>query len=214
MDELLDKLKAAPNTVKFGLAVLLGVGYNVYSLSIDLPALEERIVQAEQEKENAKSLYTKAKSDAEMLYKLEVALKTIREQLEKAKKYLPDTIHIDEILHTTARFCKRYSVSLDSFAPQAEEPSQSDARYAVKPVSITLSGRFVDIARFFDSMVHLQSIVHVRNVTLEKSTEEVDGQRENAVDLFRLTPEQRQKYSEQNTKVKATADLLLFRSEV
>lgn len=214
MDELIEKLKAAPNTVKFGLAILLGIGYNVYSLSVDMPALEEKIIQAEQERENAKSLYSRAKSDAEKLYKLEVALKTIREQLEKAKKYLPDTIHIDEILHTTARFCKRYSVSLDNFAPQAEEPSQSEARYSIKPISITLSGRFVDIARFFDSMVHLQSIVHVRNVNLEKSTEANEEQRDNAVDLFRLTPEQRQKYSEQNTRVKATADLLLFRSEV
>ena len=212
MEELLEKLKHSPNLLKAALVVLIGAGYNVHSFVFDTPALEEQLTQAKSTRDLAKSRYTAAKSDAEKLFKLEVALKTIREQLDRAKKYLPDSIHMDEILHTTARFCKRYQVSLDEFTPQPEEPSTNEARYTVKPISIGLTGRFVDIARFFDSMVHLQTIVHVRNILLEKA--EGENKEDEVVDLFRLTPEQRQRFAERNTKVKATADILLHKSEV
>lgn len=212
MDELIEKLKHASAATKVLIVLALGGAYNVYSYINDTPALEAQLSQVKQERDLAKRRYNKAKSDAESLYKLDAALKAIREKLSQAKTYLPDTIHIDEILHTTARFCKRYQVNLDGFSPKPEEPSNDDARYVVKPIALSLTGRFVDIARFFDSIVHLKSIVHLRDIVLEKS--EGDNKNGEVLDLFRLTPEQRQRYAERNTKVKATADLLLFKSEV
>ncbi|MDA9951227.1 type 4a pilus biogenesis protein PilO [Oligoflexaceae bacterium] len=213
MDELIEKIKTAPLALKIGMVLILGTSFSVYSFFTDTPELEQKLVNSQGTRNIALATYTKAKEDTEKLIKLEVTLKTIREQLEKAKKYLPDKIEMDEVLHTAARFCSRYKVSLEEFTPLSEEQSKSEARYGIKPVSVKLKGRFVDITRFFDSVVHLEKIVHLRNVTLTKSQQE-EGENSGDIDLFRMTPEQRQRYAERNTKVEATADLLLFKSGV
>lgn len=214
MEELLERLKNAPLIAKVALAILLGSLPNIYTYTEETPVLEQGREQAVQERERQRMLYIKAKQDAEKLVKLEVTLKNIRENLTQAKKYLPDKIEMDEVLHTIARFCKRYSVDLDKFQPKAEEPSTSQARYITKPIEVELVGRFVDIARFFDSVVHLQKIVHLRNVRLTKAGEQnQDDNREEQIDLFRLSPEQRQRYAESSTKVQASAEIVLFKSE-
>ena len=212
MEDLLEKLKNAPTILKVSLVVLFGSAINLWTYLEEMPTLEQKLVEAENYKNVAQKRYEKAKEEVANLTNLEVTLKNTQDDLTQAKRYLPDEVPMDETLHTTARFCKRYNVELTKFEPMQEEVSEDLARYAIKPVSVSLVGRFVDIARFFDSMVHLQKIVHLRNITLNKFQEE--GDEEETLNLFRLTPEQRQRFAERNTKVSAQAELMLYKSDV
>ena len=87
MEEWIEKIKDLPNPVKWLLVIILSVGWNLYGLIDEVPKLEEELHQVQQEKELARKKYLKAKSDAEKLIKLEVTLKTIREQLQKATRH-------------------------------------------------------------------------------------------------------------------------------
>ena len=53
-----------------------------------------------------------------------------------------------------------------SFKPGAEMVVAGSHRYAELPIELTLIGKYNQIVNFFDSIVNLEKIVHLRNISM------------------------------------------------
>jgi Tfp pilus assembly protein PilO len=175
LDELKDKYKAAPLWARLLAAAVIGMVPAAYFYMEDSETLAAALADAQGKESQAKQQFETAVDRKKNLPKLEEQLAFTEEQLIKAKKSLPDSYRIEDILEKTATIANETHVKLMSFDPGDEQPHDSPSMYVVLPFATQIVGGFAEVAAFFDRVVHLESSIFVKNIELTRATAEPSG---------------------------------------
>ena len=179
------------------------------------PILQEDLERAENSRDAAKSKFQKAREQKANLPKLEEKLAFTEGELSKASKKLPDEFVMGKILQKTAMIAQDVGVDLQLFQPGKGAPAGSIFKYVELPVSLQVIGTYGQIATFFDRIVHLDLLVHIKNIEMalaqssEKSISERTAAQIKDKDLQR---EAIQRARRENAKIMGTADMVIFRT--
>jgi len=158
-----------PNTQIAGLILFaaLAIGY-VFFIANFLPfAFRQKaasIAKLEQDYEKVSADLMKAKQSASRLPKVQAELALIEKQWDEAKKLLPETKQMPELLTQVTLAGQRSRVDFMNFEPK---PVQVKQIYAENPISVTVQGGYHDVGAFLGRVSNLPRIVNVRSVNLK-----------------------------------------------
>lgn len=206
-EELKERYKLLPLWARFLIAAVLGILPGAYVYYDEGDALQAQLEQETSNEATARDKFESSRQQKANLPKLEEELAFTEEQLLKAKKKLPDSYKIEDVLQKAATIAKEVGVKLVQFDPGDEVPHVEDYKYVELPIKTELQGRFSQIAAFFDRVVHLENSIFVRKIemtrnTLEKATDAT---------LAKKTEFQIARENRQNVRLKAVFDLVIFR---
>ena len=194
LDELKEHYKNLRPSTKYILLVVIGLSPGAWTYYDQGMGLQGQLSEANDAKEKANQQYQDAKKKTEDLPKLEAKLTFVTEELRKAQEKLPNKFFMDDILYSTANAAKESGVIMESFKPGEERVVQGAHQYMELPIKLSISGRYSQVVNFFDTIVHLKKIVHVRNITLTAQRKASAGGKGDIV------------------TIKSAVDLIVFRS--
>lgn len=143
---------------------LIGAGYYFF---IFQPKYEKLNTLEKTLKTKKQTLVT-YKAKAKILPQLEKTLKKLKEELNYAMAALPNEKEIPVLLTEISRVGQKTGLKFNSFQPKQEKIKENF--YAEIPVSMVVTGRFHQLAHFFDEVSRLYRIVNINNIKI-KSTE-------------------------------------------
>jgi type IV pilus assembly protein PilO len=164
--EKLDVLAPQQRWMILGILALLlaGIGYYRHASSTDrIDALLTEIGATKQSVQKAQAVAAQ-RSD------LRVQLAALDGALRVAMRLLPETREIPELLTQISQLGLNAGLEFRLFKPESEKRADF---YAEVPVSLTILGKFHDVARFFDHLSKLSRIVNVTDIkiTVPKGSE-------------------------------------------
>ncbi len=126
------------------------------------------IAQTNEEISNLERRVMAAKARAKNLAKLEAEHQQATAQLKEAEKLLPDRREIPSLLRNITALGKESRLEFPLFSPQGERPQDF---YMEIPVSIELSGKYHDVAAFFDKVGRMDRIVNICGISMRPQKE-------------------------------------------
>ena len=173
MDALLEKLEAVEPTQRWllvGLLVLLlGGGYYYFhaSYAMRLETLDTGVQELKQSVQKHQSIAARYDELTMRLAELDAALNV-------AVTLLPETREIPELLTQVSRLGGQAGLEFRLFRG---EPERRRDFYVEVPLTLTILGKFHDVATFFDHVSRLPRIVHVTGIKMTRSpTKERDAE--------------------------------------
>lgn len=140
-------------------AVLIVAAYVYLSF---LPARQELEVLRAEALEHQRKL-NEVRSVAANLPKFEEELENLENELTRALRRLPDSKELPVLLTDITTLGKNAGLEFTAFRPQSESVKNF---YAEVPIEIEFTGRFHDIAAFFDEIARLPRIVNVSELKM------------------------------------------------
>ncbi len=140
----------------------------IYVLEYEDAAM--RLDTARLNETQARSQFDTAKRAQADLGRLQAQLASMEEQLDRVKRYLPDTLAFDEVLHTTAEIAREQAIEMTLFEPKDERQPEGKLKFVEQPVEIRVRGGYGDIAVFFDRLLHLERVTNFRNLKLTNNS--------------------------------------------
>jgi type IV pilus assembly protein PilO len=170
----LDKLAKLPRAARLGIApVLCALVFGAYAYFLFMPARVERVAAREQQLQLQRRLAeVRAVAGNEEQVKAEIA--SLGRRLKWAIRQLPNGKELPGLLTDVSSLAKNAGLDVKSFRPGGEVHR---AFYAEVPIDLEFTGRYHDIARFFDDVSQLPRIVNIGEM-------EVKISRENETDTF------------------------------
>lgn len=153
--------------------VLIGIVAAVY-LVVFFADIDGRISEAVAAEQTARGNLQRAE-EAKIAYQRDVEDKTRRQQLERERrKVLPDEAETPAFLASVQGVATTSGVSLTKYQPEDEV---ADQYYVRVPMSLELSGRFHQIARFFYGVGQLDRVINIEDIEItelrDKASNEV-----------------------------------------
>ncbi|NRA43595.1 MAG: type 4a pilus biogenesis protein PilO [Oligoflexales bacterium] len=179
------------------------------------PILQEDLDRAINTRNAARAKFQKAREQKANLPKLEEKLALKEGELSKASKKLPDEFVMGKILQKTAMIAQDVGVDLNLFQPGQGAPAGGVFKYVELPISLQIIGTYVQIATFFDRVVHLDLLVHIKNIELSLAKDIEKSISEKAAGSIKdkdLQREAIQRARRENAKIMGTADMVIFRT--
>jgi type IV pilus assembly protein PilO len=105
-----------------------------------------------------------AKSNAKDLKKFQQKMKDAEEQFKIVMKSLPEKEEIPSLLTSISDSGKDSGLEFLLFQPKKEIPKEF---YAEIPVAMKVTGKFHNIAIFFDRVARLSRVVNIRNISMK-----------------------------------------------
>ncbi len=171
LDDLVDRYKSSTTKTRLLIVIAIAILPSLYvwmeegdRIAIDL----ENISQQENIEE---SKLRKARDKVARLPELLNKLSLIEEELKRAKNFLPDELEIDRILSILGSLEVRYDVQIIKLTLGKEVSPKNDIDYQEVPIALELKGRFKQIMQFYDNLVHLTNLTHLRSVELQRKDE-------------------------------------------
>jgi type IV pilus assembly protein PilO len=157
--EKLDALEPKQRWLLFGLllVLLLGIGYYLHFASA------ERVEALRAEVEVLQESVQKHQAIAARLDDLHARIAALDEAVKVAVTLLPETREIPELLTQISELGLSAGLEFRLFKPEAEKNADF---YAEVPVSLSVLGKFHDVARFFDHLSKLSRIVNVTGIKI------------------------------------------------
>lgn len=148
------------------------------------------------------------------LPKIEMQLKEREDDVDAARKKLPDVIHMDEILQKVEIIAQQLNVSMKMFKPGEEIPSETAFKFLKLPIKLELVGSYSQITMFFDKVAHLELLVRIQNFNFSLAPYKIDKNDLMSFEAIKKdqSPETRQEYIRNNTVLRASCDLILYRT--
>jgi len=122
-----------------------------------------------------KAHYNSLKRKTNMIVKVKKRLNNFKEQFEKIKnqyniaiKKLPNTREIPELLLKVSAYGKENNLDFLLFKPKKEVAKEF---YAIIPISLKFTGKYIDTGKFFFDIGKTTRIVKVKNFTVSKKGE-------------------------------------------
>jgi len=163
MDALFEKIGALTKVrrllICLGTLGVIGGGFYFLLLGPKLDAL----AAARQDLENQKNLLSTYRIKAGALEKAEARMAEVREQFNIAMTALPDKRELPSLLDEISKAGRDAGLEVQLFAPQnmVENPS-----YTEIPLSMTVAGRYHQMAEFFYRIAGLNRLVNVSSVNM------------------------------------------------
>src|SRR6185295_420114 len=142
-----------------GALVLVAAGYYFFFHS----SLEDGLVTAQTAGVTLNADLSKARA-AEQAYQKDLAELADREQRQKElNQILPATTEYPAFLSAVQSAANVSGVSLSAWTPREKVP---DKYYAKVPMKVELTGKFMQIARFFYNVGQLDRIINMENISM------------------------------------------------
>jgi type IV pilus assembly protein PilO len=208
MEELIERIKHMPLKARLVVALALGIVLPLYFVFMDeVEAVDWELEDARTQYESIEIKYNKAKRQKNDMPELEKKHEFTQKQLAEAKKRLPDVYHMDSILEFVAKSSDESGVKLLEFTPNDEEFKDTGYSYVEMPINLGVEGSYNQIGVFFDKLVHMEKMVHIRDL----NAQQIQKQQDDPTGI-ELTKEAKLAQILDGVKVKATAKLVVFRS--
>lgn len=159
--EKLEKLSKMQRILIFVGIILLTAG--VFGYFMFFPKMKEVQKLSADYTELTKKL-SAAKNTAKNLPKLKEEMDSAEEQLKVAMKALPETKDIPTLLESISLSGQEAGLEFVLFQPGGE---QNQSFYAEIPVSIQISGKYHNVALFFDKVARLPRIVNIQAINMK-----------------------------------------------
>jgi type IV pilus assembly protein PilO len=104
------------------------------------------------------------KSIADNLGRFRAEYEKMQQRLQESLKELPNDKEIPELLTSIASIANQNQLEVKKFQPAGEV---AKGFYAEVPVSLTLTGRYLDIGKFFFDVSEMPRIVTVGNIKMK-----------------------------------------------
>jgi Tfp pilus assembly protein PilO len=172
LEDIKDRYKLLPIAARIGVAFIIGILPIVYIFLDEGSILNDQLVELQGRESQTRAKFEKDRDRKANLPKLEENLAFTEEQLNKAKKLLPEAFHIEEVLQKVATTARDVGVSLDNFKPLEEV--KKDIGYPTVEISILaeVTGRFGDIGNFIDSILRSEMSLFVKSMTITLANED------------------------------------------
>lgn len=146
--------------ILLGTVALLGAGF---FFGIWQPKHAE-VAQISQEIKDLDMKIRKARISANKLPEFEAKEAKVDTQFAEALKLLPNEKEIPALLTNITQLGNDSNLEFRLFSPQREKPV---GFYFMLPVSVEVSGKYHDVATFFDKVGRMERIVNILNVTMK-----------------------------------------------
>lgn len=168
----LDKLSKLPRGVRAGVApALCALVLGAYGYLFFMPARAERAAAREQQLQLQRRLAeVRAVAGNEAQVKEEIA--ALDRRLKEALRQLPNDKELPGLLTDVSSLGKNAGLEFKSFKPNSEVRK---AFYAEVPIELEFTGRYHDIARFFDDISRLPRIVNMGEMEVSIARESDDS---------------------------------------
>ncbi len=152
--------------------VLVGIVAAVY-LVVFFADIDGRISEAVGAEQASRGNLQKAE-EAKIAYQRDVEDKTRRQQLERERrKVLPDEAETPSFLASVQGVATTSGVSLTRYQPEDEV---ADQYYVRVPMSLELSGRFHQVARFFHGVGQLDRVINIEDIEITDDRDKATGE--------------------------------------
>ncbi|SME93247.1 type 4a pilus biogenesis protein PilO [Pseudobacteriovorax antillogorgiicola] len=176
LEDIVDKYRGAKMNVRLLIAVVVGLLPALYYWTDEGERIQYDLDSAVSRKGSAESKFENGKRKVAQLPALLSKLSDIEGQLGKAKRILPDEVEMDTILASVGTLEKEFNIQITRFQPGQEVQPNPQIEYKEVPVTLEVRGRFPQIMQFYDSLVHLPNLTHLRNISLENVEGDADGE--------------------------------------
>lgn len=169
IEELVERYRNTNSIVRSVMLVVAATVIPLFVLFDDGATLNEELETTRQSHEAIKTKVDRAVRNTAELPQLEQKLAGIELGLDRARRFLPKSIEFDEILAQTGLYEKEFGVQVVHFVPGAEVRPNTEMRYVEVPVEITVRAEFGKVMQFFDRLVHMDKLTHLRDVSFEQA---------------------------------------------
>lgn len=204
--DLKDRYRSLPTRKRLLFIVVLGILPAIYIYLEDGQTLAEQLEQSKQEQDAAQAKLDRSLAKKKQIPQLEMRLSELEDQLVKARKALPDSYKVEEILQRTASIAKETGVKLLLFKPGQEKQGVGDYQYMEMPIATEISGKFNQIAAFLDRLAHLKNSLFVRSIIINKLNPNLDRESDSS------SMHQRAVDARERIVVSTNLELVIFRS--
>ncbi len=142
--------------------VVLIVYFVILPKKDQIEVLRKEIAKQEQD-------ISKSQSMVQRLDQLKAENKRIRAELKALEQYLPEEKEISSLLKQIADLGREAELEILNWNPASKRRHSSGIVYEV-PVSISLTGSYHRLGRFFSSLTQLDRIVNVNNINMGSPT--------------------------------------------
>ena len=181
LDDIVEKYRSSKMNVRLMIATVVGLLPALYYWTDEGERIQYDLDDAVARQSSAVSKFESGKRKVAELPALLSKLSDIEGQLRKAKRILPDTVEIDTVLAAIGTLEGEYGVKVIRFQPGVEVQPNPQIEYKEQAVELEVSGRFPQIMQFFNSLVHLPNLTHLRNIQLETSDDRDEGENPDGV---------------------------------
>lgn len=165
MDALFEKIGALTKVQRLliclGTLGLIGAGFYFFLLGPKLDAL----TAAQKNLEKQESLLLKYQNSAKALKKVEAEMAQAREEFNIAMTALPDKRELPSLLDEISKAGRESGLEVQLFAPKN---MVNKASYIEIPVSMTVAGRYHQMAEFFYRVSGLNRIVNMSSIKMTR----------------------------------------------
>ncbi|MCY4380630.1 MAG: type 4a pilus biogenesis protein PilO [Proteobacteria bacterium] len=179
MEELLERYKSLPIPVRILGAVVLSsfiiwtmlLGEKYQLAKDELDGLQTSLESSNNELDRSQKTLESGKTESD----LEAELDLLEQKFEQAKNSLPTEFFIDKILKDISRFAEYSGIKVDTISPQDENVQGGDYQYYEIPIDLTITGTYEDCGRFYSFLAQLETMVHIRNISMTQTEIVVEG---------------------------------------
>ena len=208
MEELIERLKHFPLSIRVTVAAILGVVIPWYFMFWDdVNNINYELEMANGKYESIEGKFNRAKRQKTDMPELEKKIEFTRQELLKAKTKLPDNYQMDSILEFVATASDEAGAELLKFEPNEEAFKDTGYSYVEMPIQLSVQGTYNQIGVFFDKLVHMEKMIHLRDMNSQQVVNVAEPALANE-----MTQQARLAAQLDGIKVKTDAKLIVFRS--
>jgi Tfp pilus assembly protein PilO len=158
-------------------AFILGIlpGFYIYLDQVDSVQME--LNDEKSKLEGLEVKFEKERARRSKLPELENKLAFTDQQLKESSKRLPDDFRMNEVLQEAGSVARDVGVELQEFDPGLPQAAGEAFRYMELPIQLSVTGKFTQIATFYDRLVSTEKMVHIKNIKLMPKKAEGEGAR-------------------------------------
>jgi type IV pilus assembly protein PilO len=158
-------IRNLPKPVRIAVAIVPSVILVALVVYLVILPKKDRIEVLKKEITKQEQDISKSLSMVQRLDQLRAENERIRAELKELEEYLPEEKEISSLLKQIEDLSREAELEILSWKPASKRRHSSGIVYEV-PVSISLTGSYHRLGRFFSSLTQLNRIVNVNNISL------------------------------------------------
>lgn len=163
MEQLLDRLNKAPNSLKFGGLIAVVVLLTAGNYFLFVSAEDTAFANARQQRISLDAVLADKLYLAQNLPEKRKEFDKLNADLQEALVHLPQAKDIDKLLADLNDVGRKSGLDISNITPQPESP---DTSYVRIPIKMSVSGNYQEIALFLQEVGNMNRIVNVANIHL------------------------------------------------
>ena len=162
-------IRNLPKPVRIAIAIVPSVILVVLVVYLVILPKKDQIEVLKKEITKQEQDISKSQSMVQRLDQLKAENERIRAELKALEQYLPEEKEISSLLKQIEGLGREAQLEILAWNPASKRRHSSGIVYEV-PVSISLTGSYHSLGRFFSSLTQLDRIVNVNNINLASPT--------------------------------------------